>query len=140
MIEGINPDDLIHDIEPPGILVALELYLGMISACLPFLMPPISQLYKAVVGSNIVSKITSYTSRTRSDEGQVTSTATSEFSVGSWPTSNGYGRSYKVECDPECVKDETGSKKITLTSEWEVKVVKNKGSFSSGKGLLEGRH
>lgn len=62
MIKETNPLDFIHDGEPPGILISLELYLGIISACLPFLSPPIGKLRISIVESGFMGYIGSFTS------------------------------------------------------------------------------
>ena len=67
LIEKENLDDFIHNGEPPGIYCSLELYLGIISACLPFLSPPIAQLDTKFSRSRLFSYLNSvrHTSRTR---------------------------------------------------------------------------
>jgi hypothetical protein len=63
MIQHQNPEDFIHDGEPPGIVNSLELYLGMISACLPFLSPPIAKMSTSFSGLRIYSYLSSVTGR-----------------------------------------------------------------------------
>ena len=53
MIDKQHADDFLHDGEAPGILISLELYLGMISACLPFLSPPLAKMRTSVLDSDI---------------------------------------------------------------------------------------
>jgi hypothetical protein len=51
------------DGEPAGTFSSLELYLGIISACLPFLSPPIAKLSTAFSGSRIFSNLKSVARR-----------------------------------------------------------------------------
>jgi hypothetical protein len=51
------------DGEPAGTFSSLELYLGIISACLPFLAPPIAKLSTALSGSSIFSHLKYITRR-----------------------------------------------------------------------------
>jgi hypothetical protein len=51
------------DGEPAGTFSSLELYLGIISACLPFLAPPIAKLSTALSGSSIFSNLKSVARR-----------------------------------------------------------------------------
>ncbi|KAF2275721.1 uncharacterized protein EI97DRAFT_501876 [Westerdykella ornata] len=66
LIPDRNLYDITHDGEVPGILSQVELYLGMVSACLPFLSPALSKMRTTVVESKAFSYILSQTGTSRS--------------------------------------------------------------------------
>lgn len=53
LIRRTNEEDYIHDGEIAGIFTSLELYLGMISACLPYITPSIKTINTSLSTSRI---------------------------------------------------------------------------------------
>ncbi|KAF2180127.1 hypothetical protein K469DRAFT_730364 [Zopfia rhizophila CBS 207.26] len=102
--------DVIHDGELPGILSSLELYLGMISACLPLLSPAVVKMRSVVAESRAFGYIASleeqggdgsherlarhYADSKRSDEEIMVGGG---FDIKIWPGEKGYGSGDKVE-------------------------------------------
>lgn len=118
-----NVNDFTHDGEVAGIWGELELYLGIISACLPLVSPPL-----AAIREKVTSSYHSYrASRGRSSEDGSDSSSLpksdcekqidDEVALNSWP---GYTRDYAVEVVPP--QDGRQSElSIHCQSDWQVK-------------------
>lgn len=63
----LDATDFLHDGEITALLAYAELYLGVISACLPYLSPPLSRIWGTLLSSGIVSRFSSRSGRDSTD-------------------------------------------------------------------------
>lgn len=98
LIRHEKTDDFIHDGELPGIYTSLELYLGIVSACLPLLSPPIATMATSISQSRLLSYLAAHsTVFGRSRSTMIPSKDDSSQIVGdNYPLDGNHKHTYRV--------------------------------------------
>jgi hypothetical protein len=101
LIPDRNLYDITHDGELPGILSQVEVFLGIVSACFPFLSPVASKIKSSVVESKVFSYLSSQTGISTTNSRSYTyGTKLSDVSIGKQTSSS------TERCTNECLRQE----------------------------------